>query len=114
MRDEIENLYKFPNNNILKIKFKQATIVKRATEQGLLAYNMSIPEHNIKIEKYIPVNICMKWCELDSHYTSNCPKGDFKVCSECASSEHMWKDQLHREMCQLRRQSPHIGLQMSR
>ena len=56
--DGIDNLYKFPKNNIIKIQFKQTAAAKKATDIGQLGFHMSISSQNIKIEEYINITTC--------------------------------------------------------
>lgn len=92
----IENIYKFPNKNIMKIQFKQALEVKKkknAAVHEIHAFNMSIVQSNIKKEEYIPINTCMRCYAINSHFTSNCLKGeDYKACSKCGNEDHIWKN----------------------
>lgn len=93
MHNEIENIYKLPNRNIVKILFEQASTAKTATEKGILGFQMRVPQHNIKVEEYIPSIICMRCYELETHFTNSSAKDkNYKVCSECSSTEHTWKD----------------------
>ena len=89
----IESIFKIPKARILKICLQETTTAKNATEKGMLAFHMSIPAHNIKVDEFIPVLTCMRCYKLEEHTTNNCqmPK-DYTVCSECGSSEHTWKN----------------------
>ena len=91
--DGIDSLYKFPRNKMMKITFKHTATAKKATEQGILCFNMSIPHHTIKKEEFIQINTCLKCYEIEKHFTSQCPREkNFKICSECGSTEHTWRD----------------------
>ena len=57
--DGIDNIYKFPKNNIMKICFNNTASATKALEKGLLAFHMSIPTYNIKKEEYIHINTCL-------------------------------------------------------
>ncbi len=89
--DDLEDVYKFPNSPTLKLTFTQTTLAKKCTEQGLKAFKISIPCHEIKLETYIPIKCCMKCYALEDHFSNECPKSkDFKVCSECSREGHVW------------------------
>ena len=93
MQDGIANIYKFPKSNIIKICFRQTITAKKATEQGILGFNMHIPHYNIKIEEFIHINTCMKCYQMEDHFTNQCPQPrDFKVCSECGRVGHTWRE----------------------
>lgn len=61
MDEGIGNIYKFPNNNLIKIRFHQAAAAKKTTEKGILAFCMSIPPNSIKPDEFTEINICMRW-----------------------------------------------------
>ncbi len=89
----IDNLLKFKNKNISKIQFKQSLIAKRTIENGILAYNMSIPAYNIKQEEYINIKTCRRCYKINTHYTTECPEGKtYKICSECGNNGHEWRE----------------------
>ncbi|MPC56148.1 hypothetical protein E2C01_050101 [Portunus trituberculatus] len=58
--EDIEEIYKFPNSNTIKITFAQTAHAKKAQEKGILLFSMSIPPHQIKEETYTQVITCMK------------------------------------------------------
>lgn len=87
----IDNVFKIPKTRIIKITFNDTTVAKKATEQGLLGYCMSISPHTIKTDEYIPIVTCLRCYALEDHTTSKCPKPkQYKVCSECTSPDHFW------------------------
>jgi len=89
----VTELYKFPNNNLVKVTLATQTMAIRATEKGLYAFNLSIPPDNISIDKYIDVEVCFKCYQLNSHSISNCEKDrDYVICSICASTDHSYKN----------------------
>ena len=89
--EEIETIFKFPRANIIKIQFKQAITATKTCEQGLKLFKMKIPHYNIKKEEYTPINVCYKCYKLEDHHTNQCPQeANYKVCSECSSTEHTW------------------------
>ena len=93
MSSGIDNIYKIPRTKIMKITFKDTVAPKKATEIGILGFNMCIAPHTIKIEQYIPILTCLRCYALENHPTSKCPlPKETKICSECSSEEHYWRD----------------------
>ena len=89
LNDGIESIYKIPRTKIMKICLNETTTAKAATDKGLLAFHMSIPHYNIKIEEFIAITTCMKCYQIEDNTTNKCPKPkDYKLCSECGSNEH--------------------------
>lgn len=92
-KENITNLVKFPNSQILKITFKQSSQAKKAQTAGLRLFSMSIPATQIKQEVYHNIQTCFRCYALEDHFSSQCPKPkDYKVCSECAQEGHTWKE----------------------
>lgn len=92
----VKDSYKFPPSNrntyLIKIEFEDASMAAKAEEHGLRLFNMSIAGHQIKREKYTQLKTCMRCYKIEDHTTAQCPKPhDYKVCSECASHEHTWR-----------------------
>ena len=89
--DEIENIFKFPNSNTIKISFKQTSVAKKATDIGFNAFNLSIPAHDIRLETFTPIKTCMRCYALEKHSTRDCPLNrDHKICSECGELGNIW------------------------
>ncbi len=89
--DEIDSVYKFPLSQTIKVTFNQTTIAKKCTDNGLLAFSLSIPPSDIKQETYIPITTCMKCYLIEDHVTRDCPEDkDYKICSECSTLGHVW------------------------
>ena len=93
MKEGIDTIFKIPRTKILKVTFKETAAAKKATENGILGFHMSIPAHTIKIEEYTPLMTCLKCYAIEDHVTLKCPKEKtYKVCSECSSHDHTWRD----------------------
>ena len=93
LNEGIDNIFKIPKTRIIKITLNSSVAAKNATENGLLAFHMSIPHFNLKIEDYIPILTCLRCYAVDEHLTNKSPKEkDYLVCSECASEYHSWKN----------------------
>ncbi|MPC22836.1 hypothetical protein E2C01_015863 [Portunus trituberculatus] len=93
MKEGIDTVFKIPRTKILKITFKESAAAKKSTEKGILGLHMSIPPHSIKIEEFTPITTCFKCYAIEDHTTAKCPKPkDYKICSECSSQNHTWKE----------------------
>lgn len=89
--DGIESVFKFSNSTTLKITFSQSSLANKCLQNGILAFNISIPPTEIRQETYIPIKCCMKCYHLEDHFTKECPKDrEYKVCSECSMEGHLW------------------------
>lgn len=71
---------------ILKVTLATQQDADKLLKQGIRAYYIIVPTHQLEMEKYKPVNQCMKCYKFD-HYTSNC-KSTTQICSKCASTNH--------------------------
>lgn len=90
---QIETIFKFPNSHTLKITFKQTANAKKAQDDGIRAFQMSVPHHKIKQEIFYNINTCFKCYKMEDHNTNQCPQDkNFKVCSECSGLGHTWKE----------------------
>ncbi|MPC62211.1 hypothetical protein E2C01_056294 [Portunus trituberculatus] len=93
MKEGIDTIYKITRTKILKITFKESAAAKKATEHGILGFHMNILSHSIKIEQYIPLMTFLRCYAIEDHIISKCPKPkEFKICSECSSDDHTWRD----------------------
>ncbi len=91
--DDLDSIYKFPNSNTIKLTFTKTQTAKKCTDTGIKGFGISIPHFDIRQETYIPILCCLKCYELEDHTTRECPKGhNYKMCSECSSSEHLWHE----------------------
>ncbi len=89
--DEIDSIYKFPTSNTIKITFRSTQLAKKCTEQGLRAFGISVPSHEIRQETYISIQCCMRCYKLEHHNIRDCPEDtNFKRCSECSTEGHLW------------------------
>lgn len=91
--ENIEQVIKFPNKNIIKIIYTQTQLAVKATQSGIVAFNISIPPQQIKQEKFVPILTCMKCYKIDDHTTKNCNENNnYIICSECSEEGHTWKE----------------------
>ena len=89
--DDIDSVYKFPKSNTIKITFTQTALARKSIESGLLAFSLSIAQHQIRQETFIPIKCCFKCYQLEDHLTKNCNKDkNYKICSECGLEGHVW------------------------
>lgn len=93
MAGEIDLLFKFPNSKTIKITFSQTSLAKKAQNTGLRMFQMSIPSHSIKQEKFYNIQTCFRCYAIEDHFSNQCNQSpDFKICSECAETGHTWKE----------------------
>ena len=76
---------------VFDVSVLYATVAKKILEDGVTLFNTRVPPHIISQEKYAHVNACMKCCRLEEHNTRACPSKT-KVCSECTSTSHTFKE----------------------
>lgn len=89
----ISSVTKFQRGRGLKITFSETTLAKKAQEKGLLLFSMRIPTYNIIQDKHHNITTCLRCYALEEHHTSSCPKPrDFKICSECGTEGHIWRE----------------------
>ena len=90
---ELLKIYKFPEMNIVKVSFDETIKAHKAIENGLKMFNMKVPHYDIKQDKYLHILTCYRCYAMEEHPTSQCKKDkNFKICSECSSTDHTWKD----------------------
>ncbi len=113
--ENVDTIFKFPNSNTVKITFTQTALAKKCTQNGFLAFNLSVPPHQIKQEtyEYIPIKCCMKCYKLEDHATRECDKPNgFKICSECGQEGHYWHQCKERKKCCINCGEEHSTLAM--
>ena len=89
----IQEVYKFPKSNTVKFTFQSSEMARKAREEGLRLFSISISPHQIKEEKYIELLSCNKCYAIESHSTKQCPcPQDYIICSECTSREHTFRE----------------------
>ena len=92
LNEGIDNIFKIPKTRIIKVTLNSSSSAKKATETGLLAFNMSIPYYNIKVEEFIPILTCMRCYAIEEHPTNKCDRpSTYEICSECAEMGHTWR-----------------------
>lgn len=85
----IENIFKFTNQPMMKITFKQTSVVPKAKESGMKMFHMSIPPHQIQKEENTNITTCMRCYAHEGHYINQCSKGkQYIVCSENGQEGH--------------------------
>lgn len=90
---KIEEVIKIKEyTNLLKIRFEETSMVEKAIQKGLLAFNMAISSNQIEQEQYIHIETCYNCYEMEDHQTKDCPHTGLKVCSECSETGHTFKE----------------------
>lgn len=95
----VEEVIKFKNiPYMLKIRFRDIQMAKKAIDSGLKISWFKIPNHQIEEEEFVPITPC--WiCYKYTHTVRNCPEKDnnVKYCSECAQNTHTYKECMNRQ-----------------
>lgn len=90
---KVREVIKFKDyTHVFKVTFMEASMAQRATEDGILAFNTRIAGEQIEREPYINILMCFKCFALESHITKKCPSREEKICSECSSTSHTWRE----------------------
>lgn len=90
---KIEEVVKIKNyTHILKLRLEEISMVQKARQQGILAYNMSISPNQIEQETYIHITTCFKCYQMEEHLTKDCPYPELKICSECSEMGHTFRE----------------------
>ena len=86
---KVQEVFKFPRSNTIKVTFKDTEMAKKATENGLLMFYMSIPSTQVHQEEYIELLTCTRCYAVEDHTTKDCPKPTtYQICSNCAVEGH--------------------------
>lgn len=90
---KIQEVYKFPRSNTLKITFQTTGMAKKAKDNGILLFAMSVPPTQIRREVYTPILSCNRCHAVEEHETSQCPTPpNYVACSECGSRDHTFRE----------------------
>lgn len=90
---KVEEVVKIKNyTHILKLRLEEISMVEKAKQKGILAYNMAISPSQIEQEQFCQILTCYKCYQLEDHQTKDCPYPNIKVCSECSENGHTFKD----------------------
>lgn len=88
-----QEVYKFPRSNTLKITFQTTEMAKKARDNGILLFAMSVPPTQIREEVYTPILSCNRCYAVEEHETNQCPTPpNYVVCSECGSRDHTFRE----------------------
>lgn len=96
---KVEEVVKFKNiPYMLKIRFQDIKMARKAQEQGLKIKFFSIPSFQIEEEEFIPITPCYI-CYKYTHTVKDCPEKDknVKLCSECAQRDHTFRECTNRD-----------------
>lgn len=90
---KISEIYKFQKTNTIKITCASSAIAKKATENGILMFYLSIPPSQLRVEDYVPLTACDRCHAVEKHTTSQCNvPASSKICSECGSRDHTFRN----------------------
>lgn len=90
---KVTRVYKFPKGNIMKITFNEAQKAKKALDIGLKMFSMKVAKYDIRQDTHINILTCLKCYKMEDHTTGQCNHDQtYKICSECSSRDHTWRD----------------------
>ena len=88
----IEEVIKFPTMpNMLKIRFTDIKMARKATEQGISLGEYHLSPANVEMEDFIQLTPCWNCYKYD-HNVRECPDKNVKKCSECAATGHTFRE----------------------
>ena len=86
---KVQDVYKFPRTNTLKITFKDTEMAKKANENGLLMFYMSVSPSQVHQEEYIELLTCTRCYAVEDHTAKDCPRpATYQMYSNCAAEGH--------------------------
>lgn len=87
----VEEVYKMKNiKHMLKIRFTEISMARKACDQGLALYHTRIPSYQIEMEEFVQITPC--WiCYKYDHSSKECNLPELTFCSECADIGHTYK-----------------------
>lgn len=75
----------------MKVTFNQVVVAQKAIASGLKMFSMRIPPMDIQQEDSDLLQNCIRCYAIEHHTTVDCPNDlDYKIGSECASTDHLW------------------------
>lgn len=90
---EITQIYKFPRGNIIKVTFNETQKAIKALDNGLKMFSMKIAKYDMKQASFTSILTCFKCYQMEDHTTAQCKVDkSYKVCSECSSPNHTWRE----------------------
>lgn len=76
--------------HMIKIRFQEITMARKACEAGLAFHTTHIATHQIEPEEFIPITPCWN-CFKYNHNVKDCPLKETTFCSECAEMGHTFR-----------------------
>lgn len=106
----VEEVYKMRNiKHMLKIRFTDISMARKACDQGLALYHTRIPPHQTEMEEFVQITPC--WvCYKYNHTSKDCPLPELTFCSECADIGHTYRQCTSSEKKCLNCDGPHRTL----
>ena len=85
---KVESVYLFTtNSNMMKIRFKNATMANKADLEGIIVACQSIPAKKVEKEIFIRLDPCRNCLEY-THTTRECPEDKMVICVRCGETGH--------------------------
>lgn len=89
---KIDEVYKMGNiDHMIKIRFTEIAMAKKACDEGLAIHRTHIARHQIEPEEFIPITPCWSCYKYD-HSVNDCPTKNIIFCSECSAIGHTYKN----------------------
>ena len=89
---KVEETIKFPRmSSMLKVRFTDIKMARKATEQGLSIGKYHMSRDNVELEDFVQLTPCWS-CYKYNHNMKDCPDKNIKRCSECAAVGHTFRD----------------------
>lgn len=81
---EVESVYRLPTTSkILKVKFKNQTMVQTALKKGMVILYQNIPHYNIEREVFVKLQPCTNCFKYD-HRVKDCSEPKTMKCTFCS------------------------------
>ena len=90
---EVVEVIKFKKSSGIKIVFSNTYMADKCINNGLFLFYLFIRGEDMTKDKFFEIKTCYRCYEFGSHFTNECKQSlTYKVCSLCASHDHLWKE----------------------
>lgn len=89
----IDNVYKLNKGFSIKLVCKTQQIASKCLSSGICLFYSFLPPSSIRLDEFIRLNYCFRCYSIEDHLSRDCCKPDnYKVCSLCASHDHVFRE----------------------
>ena len=78
--------------HVMKVRFTEISMANKALSSGFGGFNLHVTPDQIQREEFTNLLLCFSCYRYEEHATSNCPTKDQKVCSNCATVGHNFRE----------------------